>query len=169
MPLKKTISFCSPQLLPYPCMEYKWIALSNHICLYFSFSKNAMETSWTTPTNHGPTGNLSKVPRTIMKEQNNFHNIVISVLWLKYLVFKTTATLNNSSNHLIFYAADAAEEHQNLEPAIKNPLIPLIDAPQEYLITTYMKVENVPRHLCMIAIKWLRITNFSKSGYLTNL
>ena len=73
-------------------------------------------------------------------------NKMISILLLfqfydlSTLYFRTTATPNNPSNHLIFYGADAAEHHQNLAAVIKNAFTCSLMTLQEYRITTYAKV-----------------------------
>ena len=82
-------------------------------------------------------------------------NKMISILLLfqfydlSTLYFRTTATPNNPSNHLIFYGADAAEHHQNLAAVIKNAFILLTDDPsriQNYYLCKSLKCSKTSQH-----------------------
>lgn len=68
---------------------------------------------------------------------------------LNTLRFRIAGATNDPSSHLIFYGADAAEQHSNLEAAIKNAFISLIDDPSKihnYYLCKSRKCSNISQH-----------------------
>lgn len=68
---------------------------------------------------------------------------------LNTLRFRIAGATNDPSSHLIFYGVDAAEQHSNLEAAIKNAFISLIDDPSKihnYYLCKSRKCSNISQH-----------------------